>query len=163
MSTDKQQAAASRILAKAMLGTVNNPGLPQLLASFLVDQSAHETNGWTSGFFLSNNNCFGYACYAGSDWQNGCSSNVADNGVSVGNYNSIEDSVSEIVDWIYRRVDDGKFPADLSTITTSDQYAQLLKNAGYYGDTESNYAAGLKRWANNLADFFNRHSRNIPR
>jgi len=163
MITSTQQSIANRILQQATKGTTNNPGLPQLLASFLVDQSAHETNGWTSGFFVNNNNCFGYACYPGSDWQDGCSDNKADNGVTVGNYDSIEDSVCEIVDWIYRRVSDGKFPSDLTSITTSDQYAQLLKNAGYYGDTESNYSAGLKRWATNLADFFKRHYQNIPR
>lgn len=154
MSTINQQAIAGRILIKALAGTDNNPGLPQPLAGFLVDQSAHETNGWTSNFFVNNNNCFGYSCSSSSQYQNGCSSGNADNGVQVGNYDSIEDSVSEIIDWIYRRVAQGKFPSDLSTITTSDQYAQLLKAAGYYGDSSSNYAAGLKRWAQNLADFF---------
>lgn len=154
MSTATQQAIANRIMVAAQSGNSNNDGLPELLATFLVDQSAHETNGWTSNFFINNNNCFGYECDSSSIWQNGCSSGNADNGVQVGNYDNIENSTQEIVDWVWRRVADGKFPSDLDTITTSDYYAQLLKNAGYYGASETTYAAGLKKWAQTLSDFF---------
>lgn len=154
MSTANQQAWANRIFAAATSGNSNNDGLPSSLAELLVDQSAHETNGWTSNFFQNGNAAFGYSCDSNSAWQSGCSTSNADNGVKVGYYNSIEDSTQEIVDWIYRRVKEGKFPSDLSTITTADQYATLLKKAGYYGDSQSNYASGLKRWANSLSDFF---------
>jgi len=154
MSTLTQQGYAARILAAAKSGNSVNRGLPDSLAKLLVDQSAHETNGWTSHFFTEGNACFGYSCVPNSKWQSGCSTTNADNGVRVGYYNSIEDSTQEVVDWIYRRVKDGKFPSDLTTITTPDQYATLLKNAGYYGDTKDNYLSGLNRWANNLKDFF---------
>lgn len=155
--SQSQQVVANRIYAALQNGTDTNPsGIPDPLAQFMVDQSAHETNGWTSNFFVQNNNCFGYSCVTGSQWQDGCSSSVADNGVTVGNYDTIEDSCGELVDWIYRRVASGAFPSDLTTITTSDQYAQLLKSAGYYGDTEANYAAGLKKWASDLVDFFHK-------
>lgn len=154
MSTSTQQNYASQIYAAAIAGNDVNPGLPDSLAQLLVDQSAHETNGWTSNFFLNGNACFGYSCVYGSKWQSGCSNTNADNGVRVGYYASINDSTQEVVDWIYRRVKEGEFPSDLSTITSADQYAALLKKAGYYGDTQSNYSAGLKRWANTLSDFF---------
>lgn len=154
MSTANQQAYANRIFNTATFGNNVNPGLPDALASLLVDQSAHETDGWTSNFFLSGNAAFGYSCDKLSRWQSGCSLSNADNNVRVGYYKNIEDSTQELVDWIYRRVKDGKFPSDLNSITTIDQYAGYLKNAGYYGDTKENYTAGLKRWANNLSDFF---------
>jgi hypothetical protein len=42
-------------------------------------------------------------------------------------------------------VKEGRFP-DLETITDADTYAALLKQCGYYGDTVSNYTAGITRW-----------------
>lgn len=154
--TQQQTEIAGRILASLMAGNDNNDGMPQPLAQLMVDQSAHETNGWTSDFFVNNNNCFGYECDSKSIWQDGCSTNNADNGATVGNYDTIENSCQELVDWIWRRVEDGKFPSDLTTITSADQYATLLKGSGYYGDTESNYLAGLQRWGSQLVTFFKR-------
>jgi hypothetical protein len=51
-----------------------------------------------------------------------------------------------MVDWIYRRVNEGKFPANLSDITTPERYGQLLKDAGYYQDKATTYIEGLRRW-----------------
>lgn len=151
-----QQDASNRIYTEAI-----NAGMPDTLAQILVGQSGNETGGWTSDFFVNNNNCFGYSCSSVSIWQNGCSKAVADNGVTVGNYDSIEDSVNEIVDWIARRQKDGSFPADLSTITTPDQYATLLKNAGnppgsmsYYGAPESQYTSNITLWLSRAKNFF---------
>lgn len=136
---------AVRIYNQARAGTPYNKGVPVDLANLLVSQSKHETNDYTSNLFKKYNNAFGYAYYGGSNYQTGAGS-VADNGQPIAAYSSIEDSVQEIVDWIYRRVKDGKFPADLSVIKTPAQYASYLKNAGYYGDTLQNYLNGLVRW-----------------
>lgn len=111
---------------------IRNAGIPDPLAFFVVAQSGHETNGWTSPVYLADNNAFGYGF----------------NGSSYKQYDTVEESATDIVGYINRRVNDGSFP-DLSTITTADQYATLLKNAksgAYYGDTESNYSAGISRW-----------------
>lgn len=134
-----------RIFNQAIKGTENNPGLPPVLSSLLVAQSAHETGNFTSNFFKNYNNAFGYSYVPNGKYQSGAGT-VADNGKPIAAYASIEDSTKEIIDWIYRRVKEGKFPADLFTITTPDQYAQLLKGANYFGDTLQNYAAGLKRF-----------------
>lgn len=150
---------ANKIYSSAINGNAGNPGLPANMASFLVGQSANETGGWTSGFFVNNNNCFGYSCDSGSNWQNGCSSNNADNGVTVGNYDSIDDSVQELVDYWWRRSKDGKggCPSDLSTISTADQYASILHSAGYYTSAEANYAANIKAWVTKLGSAFLTH------
>lgn len=150
-----QQNAASRIYSECI-----DQGMPPVLSNLITAQSGNETGGWTSNFFVNNNNCFGYSCVPGAVHQNGCSVGNADNGVKVGNYDSIEDSVDEICDWIKRRQADGSFPADLSTITTPDQYATLLKNAGpdgdksYYGASESSYAANIATWLSNMGTSF---------
>jgi uncharacterized FlgJ-related protein len=155
--TPQQTDAASRIYQQCIAGSDKNPGLPEALCKLIVGQSGNETAGWTSNFFIHNNNCFGYECSSASDYQNGCSAGNADNGVQVGNYDTIEDSTKEIIDWIYRRVADGKFPSDLGSITSADQYAQLLKNAGYYGAPESSYAANIKAWVSRIGNLFQRH------
>jgi len=134
---------ADRIFNQATRGTNYNPGLPNTLAALLVAQSQHETGNYTSNFFRNYNNAFGYAYYPGSLYQNGPGT-IADNGKPIASYASVEDSTKELIDWIYRRVKEGKFPANLATITEPDQYAALLKSAGYFGDTLQTYTNGLK-------------------
>ena len=165
--TQSQQNAAVRIYNQALAGTPNHPGVPPALAALIVGQSGNETGGWTSDFFEQGNACFGYSCdLSDSDYQTSCSTSVSDNGVTVGYYDSIEDSTMEIIDWIYRRVADGSFPSDLSTITTANQYATLLKNAGpdgsksYYGASEASYESNINLWLSRVGSFF--HKR-LPR
>jgi hypothetical protein len=135
---------AQRIFNQAVRGTPYNAGVTPTLAALMVAQARHETGNFTSRFFRENNNAFGYAYYAGSYYQTGAGA-VADNGQPIASYPDIEASTSEVVDWIYRRYRQGKFP-DPATITTPEAYATALKNAGYYGDALSNYMAGLKRF-----------------
>lgn len=146
MPADLLNDYAARIRAAALTGTPTNPkGVPPILADLLVAQSKHETGDYTSRAFTLDNNAFGYTYVSGGRWQIGPGI-IADNGEPVAKYASIEDSTAEIVDWIYRRINEGTFPANLGDITTPERYAQLLKDAGYYGDTVSNYLRGLKRW-----------------
>lgn len=134
--------AAERIYTQAKRGTGYNPGLPDPLASIVVAQAKHETGNFTSRFFTENNNAFGYAYYAGSNYQTGAG-DLADNRQPIATYANIEDSTKEVIDWIWRRFRRGEFP-DPTAIQTTDQYAAALKSAGYYGDTLANYARGLK-------------------
>lgn len=134
-----------KIFNQALKGSDFNKGIPPVLASLLVAQAAHETGNFKSNFFTKYNNAFGYSFVPGSIYQVSAGT-VADNGQPIAVYRSVEDSTKELVDWIYRRVKEKKFPSDLYSITDPVQYATLLKNAGYYGDTLQNYAAGLKRF-----------------
>jgi hypothetical protein len=137
---------AARIRSAALVGTPTNPkGVPLVLADLLVAQSKHETGDYTSSFFLLDNNAFGYSYVAGAYWQIG-RGGIADNGAPIAKYATIEDSTGEMVDWIYRRVNEGKFPANLADITTPERYGQLLKDAGYYQDKSTTYIDGLRRW-----------------
>lgn len=155
--TDAQNAIATRILNQCLAGTSSdNPGLPQQLAEYVVGQSYNETGGWTSNFFKNGNACFGYECDSSSDYQSGCSVATSDNGVTVGYYASVEDSTKELIDWIYRRVDDKKFPDDLTTIVSADQYAGLLSNAGYFTSSASAYAARIMQFLTNAGNLFQR-------
>lgn len=150
--------AASQVYQSAITGNSVNPGVPAAFAEFMVGQAGNETGGFTSSFFVNNNNCFGYSCDSGSSWQDGCSTAVADNSVTVGNYDSINASTQEVVDWWYRRTVDGKggCPSSLSQITSADQYATILSNAGYYTSAESSYASNISEWMNTFASAFHK-------
>jgi len=118
-------------------GTANNPAVPVNLIPLVIAQAQHESANFTSNVFLNSNNPFGYT-YANSSYQIG-------DYEGFGTYESVADAANEINDYLYRRVADSSFPA-LDTITTADQYAQLLADAGYYADSEANYAAGIQKW-----------------
>lgn len=134
---------SDRVFKTARAGTPTNPdGLPPVLAALVVAQARHESNDFRSNHFKDSNNAFGYSWIQGAKWQIG-PGGIADNNKPVAKYASLEDSVKEIVDYIYRRKKEGKFP-DLSTITTPEQYAALLKKVGYYGDTLANYSKRLR-------------------
>lgn len=133
-------------VANTIYNRLTSQGIPPLLAGFITAQSAHETGGWTSAVFNDCHNCFGYKWVGQSTAAGPCNSHSA-----YAAYNSIADSVDEIVYWIARRQQDGSFPDDLTSITSSDQYAALLKNADYYGDTLANYAAGIRSWLSQLS------------
>lgn len=150
---------AQVIYNSAIAGNSSNAGLPAALAEFLVGQAGNETGQGTSNFFVNNNNCFGYECDSSSSWQDGCSTANADNGVTVGNYDTIDDSVQELVDYWYRRAADGKggCPSDLTQITSVSQYARILKGAGYYTSAESSYAANIQAAINSAGNFFPKH------
>lgn len=118
-------------------------GIPPQLALLVVAQSKHETNGYTSNVFKTCNNAFGYK-YVGQAIAKSCSqSPELDN---YAGYSTVENSAKEMAFWIKRRQAQGIFPANLNEIQSASQYAMLLKNSGFYGDTVTNYTAGLLRW-----------------
>lgn len=153
MPTDSEILSfAAEIRRAALEGTPRNPGgLPSTLANLLVAQAQHETDNFASNIFKQQKNGFGYEFYPGSPWQLPEPGIVADNGSPTAVYSTLANSTKEIVDWIFRRVREGKFPSNLETITTPDQYATLLKGAGFYGDSIANYAAGLKKYFKTVA------------
>jgi hypothetical protein len=116
------------------------------LAEFIVAQARHETGNYNSDFFTMGHNAFGYEFVPGARWQLPTPGPTADNGVPIAQYATLENSVHEITAWIKRRQSEGIFPANLATISDPAQYAQLLKNADYYGDTVANYTNALVNW-----------------
>jgi hypothetical protein len=134
------------IYTRALTGTGTNPGLPDTLAQLVVGQAQNESANFTSNVYLNSNNAFGYG-YSGSKYQVGSFEGFA-------KYASLDDSAAEIVDYIYRRVADGSFPSDLTTIVTGAQYAALLSASGYFqaapGMTQTeaatNYGDNIETW-----------------
>lgn len=137
-------------IEQTIYATAMNDGMPPLLSQFIVAQSKHETGNYSSRFFTIGHNAFGYSFVPGSKWQLSTPGPMADNNAAIAQYASLQNSVHEITDWIKRRQRDGKFPVNLKTIQTPEQYAFLLKSAGYYGASYSSYADRLRYWFTNL-------------
>lgn len=119
-------------------------GMPPVLATLIVSQSGHETDGWTSHVFITCNNAFGYKWIRQATAIGPCTGSPE--GDNYAKYSTIEQSTHELTQWIKRRQHEGKFPADLTTINSPEQYNQLLYNAGYYGDSPTTYLNGLIYW-----------------
>lgn len=137
--------------ANVIYNTARNAGFPDTLARLLVAQAQHESGNFTSNFFKKYNNAFGYSYVRGGKWQLSTPGTIADNGQPIAAYASLENSTMEIVEWIKRRIQEGKFPA-LDKIDNPQVYAELLRKAGYYTDTLENYRRGLVSFFNAGAD-----------
>lgn len=116
------------------------------LAKFMIAQAKHETAGFTSKVFKTNNNAFGYKYYKGSIYQLSKGLNSPE-GDSYAKYNSVEDSSKEVADWLGRRKD--KFKG----VITIEDYSKQLKESKYYGDSLANYTNALKRWFAGLGQY----------
>lgn len=123
-------------------------GLPLTLSKLVAAQSVFETNNFRSKAFIENNNGFGYKYVKGAFLQKGKgrTSTEFDNYAA---YDSFDKSIREIVMWIYRRRNEGKFP-DLITITSAEQYATLLKGCSYFGGPLKDYIKGVDKYFNQL-------------
>jgi uncharacterized FlgJ-related protein len=138
--------------AQIIYDTAKSRGLSDTTAKLLVGQSAHETSNWTSNAFKNHNNGFGYMYLKGSKWQSGTQGLIADNKLPVADYKNLADSTNEVIDWLKRRENQGKFR--ISDLNTPEKYAKALKDNAYYGASYGTYlggiVSGMKKWSSNL-------------
>jgi len=110
------------------------------IASYITAQAGHETGGFNSAIFKSNNNAFGMK-YAGQAMSIGEKNGYA-------NYASLKDSVTDLVRWyVKNRNSILSFPLYINSL---DSYVKFLKNRDYFEDSEENYLAGCKYFYNQL-------------
>ena len=138
--------------------TIKLSGVPDFIARCLVGQSKFETNNYTNSFVAEEKCYFSYMYSPQSIWQIPGGGKVADNHAKIAKYNSLEDSVHEMQDWIKRRQANGQFPHDLNEIKTVLQYATLLQKTGFFQGwkkytSQQNlnfYSMGIQRGIDNL-------------
>ena len=109
-------------------------------AAWIVAQARHESANFSSYVYRTDNNPFGIKWYS-DKVSMGTKGVKASDG---GNYTHFEnDTVAfkALLAWLRRH----KIPTNLTTV---DQYAQALRDEGYYTDSVSNYASALRRWLN---------------
>jgi uncharacterized FlgJ-related protein len=143
MTTMTNEEIGSLIYATAFAD-----GMPAYLCSLIESQARHETDDFSSHAFLLNNNCFGYKYVKGGKWQQGAGI-ISTEDDPYAKYDSVENSVHELCSWIKRRQKDKRFPADLTKVDSTFEYASLLKECGYYGDSLSHYVQGLNHFMKN--------------
>lgn len=105
--------------------------MPMHLARLMACQSAFETDNWTNNAFLKSNNGFGYKHVDGAKLQLPTPAVHSTESDYYAAYESFDKSIIEICLWIGRRQKEMKFPRDLVSIHTPEQYAALLKACGY--------------------------------
>jgi hypothetical protein len=113
-------------------------GLNLTLSRFALAQAAHETNGFNSVIFRSNNNCFGMK------FANQINSIGEKNGYA--NYKDINSSVADFVAW-YTRHRSSIFSLPLY-INSLSSYVRFLKNNSYFEADESQYLKGCEYFFN---------------
>lgn len=136
--------------AEIVISCCKQNGMPLQLSKLIAAQSGFETNNWTSNAFLKSNNGFGYKYVKNTALQLPTPAVHSTESDFYAAYATYENSIKEICLWIVRRQKEAKFPQDLVSIQTPEQYAHLLKNCGYYGGKENDYATGLHKYFNQL-------------
>jgi hypothetical protein len=125
-------------------------GMPLQLSKLMACQSAFETGNFSNHAFLKSFNGFGYKHVDGAKLQLAKPAVHSTESDYYAAYPSFENSIKEVCLWIGRRQKEAKFPKDLVSIQTPEQYAHLLKACGYYGGKEVDYANGVANYMKQL-------------
>lgn len=141
-------------------------GFTPTSAKFVVAQARYESSDYDSSVFMKNINTSGMKFVGQSLATRGTLAPFSERSagcqaVSVGQvggqgaypckdkdhyakFKSVEDSAKDVIERNYKLTMKGVTPEQLKAATSPEQFASLLKKRGYYGGSESQYAAGLK-------------------
>lgn len=111
------------------------------LESYLIAQAKHETANFTSNVYNKDNNMFGMkrALRRPQNATQGLASPDPEPYKYYARFSSDSESLRDMINWLRFN----RFPTQVSSV---DEYAELMKSKGFYGDTVANYANGLRRW-----------------
>jgi uncharacterized FlgJ-related protein len=136
--------------------TAIKQGFSPTAAKFVVAQARFESADYTSNVFKANNNTSGMK-YIGQSLatrgtlapKNERSATCQAGGACrdsdhYAKFRSIQDSANDKIVRLYSITKGGVTPSQLKSAKTPEEFANLLKRRGYYGDSESVYANGLK-------------------
>lgn len=108
------------------------------LEPYIIAQSKHESDSYTSEVYKRNNNPFGFKVASKRD-QVG---KVGTRSPEGNNYWKFPNDTEAFKD-LLKYFDQVSFPTSVSSVT---HYATELKKRGYFTDTLSNYVNGMKRF-----------------
>ena len=117
-------------------------GFTPTSAKFVVGQSRHETANYTSPVFLRTNNLFGMK-FVNQPLA------ISDNKKSPDNdyyahYKSPKDSAEDAIGRLFNITKNGVTPSQLKNAKTPEEYSNLQKKRGYFGDQIPIYINGIK-------------------
>jgi hypothetical protein len=117
-------------------------GIPAAVAQMVVDQARNESGQYTSNLAVNYNNLFGMT-YAGQSLASQGPLQPESNGQTYyAAYNSIQDSVNDLCQWLVNRQNNGTLT--IANLTTPILYATALHDNDYFeGETPEVYAADM--------------------
>jgi uncharacterized FlgJ-related protein len=126
-----------------------NEGASDTFARIVLAQMLHESANFTSNVFKSNNNPLGMKVPSvrKSPYIIGAGTNAPANEgkTPYAKYASLGDATHDLFHWLrFNKV-------DFQKITTPELYAAVLKQKGYYGDTQQNYSNAITRFFTQLS------------
>jgi hypothetical protein len=139
-------------------------------AKLIAAQARFESADYSSNVFLTNNNTSGIK-FIGQP--NAVRGSLSPEGNYYAKFNTIQDAINDKIVRLYNINMRGVTPQQLKNSNTPDDFARLLKQRDYYGDSaygtsgaESeirNYTNGLKAklFKINVLDFYNKNKNKI--
>ena len=111
------------------------------LEQYIIAQAKHETANFTSNVYKRDNNMFGMklALRRPQNATKGLASPEPEPYKYYARFESDSESMRDFINWLRFN----RFPTN---VTGVDQYAQLMKDKGFYGDSVENYTRALRRW-----------------
>ena len=133
-----------------------NPAAAKLIAA----QARFESADYTSNVFKKNNNTSGIK-FIGQP--NAVRGTLSPEGDYYAHFNTIQDGINDKIVRLYNITMRGVSPKQLKDSTDATQFANLLKQRGYYGSSAADYAAGLKSklLKINVLEFIKKNKNNL--
>jgi len=121
--------------------TAIEQGFNPTAAKLIAAQARFESNDYKSNVFKKNNNTSGIK-FIGQP--NAVRGTLSPEGDYYAHFNTIEDSINDKIVRLYNINMRGVTPKQLKDSTDATEFANLLKQRGYYGSSASEYASGLR-------------------
>jgi LPXTG-motif cell wall-anchored protein len=131
--------------------TAIQQGFNSTAAKLIAAQARFESADYTSNVFRKNNNTSGIKFIGQPNAVRGTlapanerTCNGGCNGDYYAKFNTIQDSINDKIVRLYNKTMRGVTPQQLKNAKDSTEFANLLKQRGYYGSSAAEYAAGLR-------------------
>jgi flagellum-specific peptidoglycan hydrolase FlgJ len=128
-------------LDQQIYDTAIKNGFNPIAAKLIVAQARFESADYTSNVFKQNNNTSGIK-FVGQP--NAVQGTLSPEGNFYAKFNTIQDAINDKIARIYNLTMKGVTPQQLKDSTDAIDFANKLKQRGYFGSSASEYASGLK-------------------
>ena len=128
-------------LDQQIYDTAIKNGFNPTTAKLIVAQARFESADYTSNVFKQNNNTSGIK-FVGQP--NAVQGTLSPEGNYYAKFNTIQDALNDKIGRIYNLTMKGVTPQQLKDSTDAIDFANKLKQRGYFGSSASEYANGLK-------------------
>ena len=126
---------------QAIYDTAIEQGFNPVAAKLIAAQARFESADYTSNVFKTDNNTSGIKYIAQANATKGL---LSPEGNYYAHFDTIQDCINDKIVRLYNIKMGGVTPEQLKDSTDATEFANLLKERGYYGSSASEYASGLR-------------------